>query len=692
MSISVTNNDFYSLHGMWGAFSSLALGRIGKGAGIVVGDVQPPEHGLFAGYRRGRAKPRLLPFSPGINVGLGEESYHLPAKSGTPVPECNWFSKKEITRTMSFSGETWKAEDLIFRVLSFFGSVPDPITAKPAELKKAVRPAILVELTFDNSKAAEPLIGFFGMQGIHRPLSDSTNRTLAGFASGTQWGYAAFSGKDGEESMDWSVLNTGLESSPPLRKLASEGLIRWQVAPGEKKSVIVALGAFRDGIITSGFRAHAYYTVHFKDLEEVLASALEDAKESIKKAEKLDEILENAKISNERKFLIAHAAHSYNASSELLVTESGDPLFIVNEGEYRMMNTLDLTVDQAFWELKWSPWTVKNELDFFLSRSSYNDTYGIAFCHDQGVADCFTPAGTSVYELPKLTGCFSYMSFEETLNWILTACLYAESTNDAEWINSKTKTFRDCLLSIIARDKNGDGILDVDSDRCSGGAEITTYDSLDISLGQARNNLYLGVKTWAAYVCLEALFINLGGTFITDAERAKNGAERAAKTICSRMIREENYIPAVFEADNTSKIIPAVEGLIYPLFCGAPEAVKENGPYADLIKILKTHLITVLEPGVCLDKVSGGWKLSSTSNNTWLSKIFINQYVAENILGLAGDKTRRDAVHVSWQQNGSADWAATDQVTSDYGKDLGSRLYPRLVSSVLWLEGLGKKS
>lgn len=685
MSIDIRDNDFYSLHGMWGAFSCLALGRIGKGAGIAVGDVQPPKQGLFAGYRRGKGKSRLLPFSPGIHVGVGEESYHLPSKPLIPPPECNWFKQDEIKRTMTFSGEQWLAEDLCFKVISFFGSVPDPLTAKPAEIKKAVRPAILVELSFDNTKGTEPMLGFFGMQGIRRLLSDSTKGSLAGFASGTQWGYAALAGKDVEEIMDWSVLHSGLDSSKPKRKLAAEGLIRWQVGIGEKKSVIVALGAYRDGIVTSGYRAHAYYTVHFKDLEEVLTSALEDAEESLKKAREVDAMLDSAKISNERKFLIAHAAHSYNASTELLLTESGDPLFIVNEGEYRMMNTLDLTVDQAFWELKWSPWTVKNELDFLLFRSSYTDAYGLAFCHDQGVADCFTPAGTSVYEIPHLTGCFSYMSFEETLNWILTACLYEKATNDAEWINTKIKTMRDCLSSIIARDKNNDGILDADSDRCAGGAEITTYDSLDISLGQARNNLYLGVKTWAAYVCLEALFTRLGGTFIADAEKAKEGAVRAAETISSKMIPGENYIPAVFEADNKSKIIPAVEGLIYPLFCGAPEAVKEKGPYAEFIKVLKIHLDTVLAPGICLDDVSGGWKLSSTSKNTWLSKIFINQYVAENILGFSGDRIERDAVHVSWQQKGSKDWGATDQVASTDGTDLGSRLYPRLVSAIVWL-------
>jgi len=195
MSIDIQNTDFYSVHGMWGAFSCLALGRIGKGAGLVVGDVQPPKHGLYAGYRKGKAKPRVFPFSPGINVGIGEEAYHLPAKPQTPVPECSWFTKNEIERSMSFSGEQWKAEDITFKIVSFFGSIPDPSNSKPSEMKKAVRPAILAELTFDNTKGSDPMLGFFGMQGIRRALSDSTNGTLAGFASGTQFGFAAFAGK-----------------------------------------------------------------------------------------------------------------------------------------------------------------------------------------------------------------------------------------------------------------------------------------------------------------------------------------------------------------------------------------------------------------------------------------------------------------------------------------------------------------
>jgi hypothetical protein len=277
------------------------------------------------------------------------------------------------------------------------------------------------------------------------------------------------------------------------------------------------------------------------------------------------------------------------------------------------------------------------------------------------------------------------MSYEETLNWTISACLYANLADGWDWARERRKRLAACLDSIIARDANGDGVMDRDSDRCEGGAEITTYDSLDISLGQARNNLYLAVKAWSAFVCLEALFRRIDGREGPESRRAAMAAAAAASTISGNMLDPEGFIPAVFESDNRSRIIPAIEGLAYPGFCGAPEATLPDGPYGNLVRALARHLDTILVPGSCLDAESGGWKLSSTSRNTWLSKIFLNQYVAENVLGLVDERIARDAVHARWLRTGSADFAATDQVDSTNGKDLGSRLYPRLVTAILWL-------
>jgi len=706
MSVQSKFKDFYSLHGIWGADSSLALGRIGRGAGMVTGNVQPPERALFAGYQTGNERPVLLPFAPNVQVGLGVDAFVADTQpsdlpNGTPRPvQISCFGDADIRRSLSMSGEEWQAGSLTMTVTSFFGDMPDPSSCDRATLRKRMCPAIYVTMSFDNTKGSAPMTGIFGMQGIHRTLSDSTSGALLGFAHPQDWGFAILPGDGIDAVMDWRAVPSAFSEKPQaFRRLASEGCLRFRIPAREKRDYVIAVGVYRDGIITSGIKARLFQSELFGDIEDVLTTALSEAAERLAVAARLDGELNAASISDDRKFLIAHAAHSYNSSTELLVDETGAPLFVVNEGEYQMMNTLDLTIDQAFHELHYSPWTVRNELDFFVSRYSYSDRYGLAFTHDQGVEDGFTPQGTSSYELTNLTGCFSFMSYEETLNWILTACLYGHNTGDTAWFARTAACFADAVESILARDRNGDGIMDADSDRCESGSEITTYDSLDASLGQARNNLYIAVKAWAALVCAASLMenniapagtqsVNSRGSNAKLAElviRARAEAAKAAVTIVSRMDTAEGYIPAVFEGGNTSRIIPAVEGLVYPAFCGAADATLASGPYGKLILALKKHLDTVLAPGVCLDPVSGGWKLSSTSRNTWPSKIFISQYVAENVLGFTDERTKRDAATVHWQCNGSADWAATDQVDSSSGKDLGSRLYPRLVSSILWL-------
>jgi hypothetical protein len=656
--------------------------------------VRPPRGGMFVGYRSGQGEPRLLPFSAGARFGLGASAYReddVDSSREDNLRSAAYFGAGEIERWISLSGEEWRAGALSFRVISFFGEVPDPQTVAPASARSALRPSLLLSISFDNTSGAGPMTGLFGMQGIRRPLSDSTAGGLLGMAGDTSFGFAIRPKAGVDEVMDWSVVDAAFDggadgAARSLRRLASEGGLRFSVPAGEKAEYVIALGIFRDGIVTAGQGAHAYHSCLFKDVEDVLESALDDQAESLFRAQRIDDLLDSSGLSDDRKFLFAHAAHSYTASTELLLTESGEPVFVVNEGEYQMMNTLDLTVDQAFWEARFSPWTLRNELESFAERSSYMDELGIAFAHDQGVDDCFSPKGRSVYEMPGLTDCFSFMSYEETLNWIISACLYASLAKDAAWANGRRSTLAACLASIRARDANGDGVMDRDSDRCAGGAEITTYDSLDISLGQARNNLYLAVKAWSALVCIGALFRRIDGGESPEAKAASESAMAAARTIAGMMLESERFIPAVFESDNRSCIIPAIEGLAYPGFCGAPEAVREDGPYGELIRALKLHLDTVLAPGVCLDAVSGGWKLSSTSRNTWLSKIFLNQYVAENVLGMDDERTRRDAVYARWLRTGSADFAATDQVDSTNGKDLGSRLYPRLVTSILWLE------
>jgi hypothetical protein len=161
-------------------------------------------------------------------------------------------------------------------------------------------------------------------------------------------------------------------------------------------------------------------------------------------------------------------------------------------------------------------------------------------------------------------------------------------------------------------------------------------------------------------------------------------AERCAGTLASNL-SDEGFIPAILEDESKSRIIPAIEGLVFPYFTNCREALNAEGKFGKYIKSLIIHLHTVLAKGTCLFE-DGGWKLSSTSNNSWLSKIYLCQFIAREILGLKwdGQGEEADRAHVSWLLHPQQSYFAwSDQMIS--GVAVGSKYYPRGVTSILWL-------
>lgn len=716
-------SDFHAQHSPFGAFSSFTLGRYGKKGGFGLELGGPAQQDVYIALIRPNSEGtgntvRALPFYSGAQAG-GAEAYTGSAATSHPSSNWNAYRPEEITRSMGWATDTWATTDgLSFCLLTPFGPVADPLTIDDEKLKSLICPAILAEITVTNAEYDTDAWAFFGVGGQDalRPLSD-TNEKLRGVARETSWGFAVKADSDVQESLSWeiqqSVAEANASTPQPLNRLANRGGLLLHVPAGQTKTFTIALGFFRSGIVTSGVSASYLYTRLFANIETVLDYALGQAKEWKNIAVERDAELDATPINESRRFLLAHSTHSYHGSTMLLHDEKGDlllspkesrhrPLWVVNEGEYRMMNTFDLTVDHAFWELKYHPWTLRNTLDLFTARYRYYDETqdatdpsrprylgGISFTHDMGVANQFSPHGNSSYERPNLDECFSFMTSEQLLNWCLSAALYAITTGDQYWLGLRRDVLIACLHSLLHRDgPDGirNGIIALDSSRCGNGQEITTYDSLDASLGQARANAYIAVKTWAAYLALGRCFQWLG-----QGEAAALSEQQAALTaqaIAGHFDFKAKFFPAVFEEGNPgnlSRIVPAIEGLAFPYLIGDRDAVSEDGPFGELIFLLKSHLVTVLKNGVCIDKKSGGVKISSTSQNTWMSKIFLSQWVAETVFGIRFDASV-DAAHAKWQTQGdSRDFAFTDQVQSDTGKDLGSRYYPRGVTSILWL-------
>jgi hypothetical protein len=601
----------------------------------------------------------------------------------------------EIERDYRWATDTYRAPGISLCFITPFFSVPDMETARYEDKRFYLCPAFLLELELDNESSQKGMTAFFGLGGVNRLFSSGSRAgldsrddfadCLLGAGQGERWGFACRPAPGLREHLTWEFLDSlysRRSGQNGFHRLGTEGGIVIDVAPGARRRVQIALGSFQDGIVTSGLESRFFYSSCFRGLLDVLDFELEHAAEYRQAALERDGELLSSGLGASRQGLIAHATRGYLANTELLLTRAGETLFVVNEGEYRMMNTLDLSVDQMFWESRYSPWTLRNELDVLLKYSSYRDNKGLCFCHDQGVANSFAPPGLSTYEVPQLKGCFSFMTYEETLNWALMAAFYAEQSGDLDWLKARAADIRAVLDSCLARDADGDGLMDADSDRCVSGTEITTYDSLDSSLGQARGSLYLAVKTVAAYLGLSRLLLQTGDA--EGGQRALSAALCAANSVSARFDPKAGYIPAVFEANSRSVVIPAIEALIYPYFSGNREIFRPDSPFAPLIGRLKSHLESALKPGLCIDEGSGAWKISSTSCNTWLSKIFLNQYVAKEILGYASDRWEAwDEILLGFQKNESREYAATDQVHSSTGKDLGSRLYPRLVTSAL---------
>ncbi|BET67552.1 hypothetical protein ASA1KI_24700 [Opitutales bacterium ASA1] len=701
------HDSFHTQHAPLGAFSSFTVGLVGSPGGFGHALRGPARQNVYVGYKSADSGPwRLLPFfTPPQSA---EVAFTGEAAVVRPSNEYAAMSADDYERVLGWASDTWRTRDgrFGFSILSPFGETKDPARMNKREARAAFSPHVAAWIEFDNtagSADAELMFGVGDSDRLFRPLQDEDAKLL-GFACNRDFGYATMPGRGIEARQGFDVFTPRFLDHRGLLLIGGESALVFRVPAGKKKRFPLVLAFFQGGLVTSGIDAVYAYTRWFTDLEDVLRHGLAVRKERERVAAQRDRELARSGLSEDQRFLIAQATHSYFGNSQLLWGKNG-PIWVVNEGEYRMMNTFDLAVDQMFFELRWFPWAVRNILDLFASRYVYRDRIklvdgrtapgGVSFTHDMGVMNNFTPPGRSSYECDGLTGCFSHMTMEQLLNWVLTAVTYGVSTGDAGWLRRRKDLLLACAESMRRRDDpkvaRRDGILKHDSDRCGrDGAEITTYDSLDVSLGQARNNLYLAVKTLGAWILLQEAFARLGSR--EHARAAASTADVLAASIVARFDEEAQCFPAVFEHGNRSRIIPAVEGFAYPLFLDIVSATDREGRFGVLLERLERHLRTVMVRGVCLDDTSGAWKMSSTSTNTWFSKIALSQYVVRSLFAdtLGAEARAADAVHALWQRRpGCGANAMCDQIHSDTGVSCGSRYYPRGVTAYLWLRESG---
>ena len=716
--IYMPSNIFYnSQHSPAGAFASFTLGFKGASGGLGVELAGPACQNVWIGAESSTpGQYQALPFYAGaLKSGADAE----------PPPQDIWksdekkraaitpFADGEITRETTPACDSWRAGDLEFKIYSPFLSIPNPNTADPSEVKRALIPAVFVEFSLDNTAGKSPRRAFFGYEG-NDPYSGMRRFSLpvlkAGGGvpekiSGVGQGRvtAVFTDARGVDCALAFSVNELLAAENIADKLpfglGTTGLALMTAPAGERRTWRFAVCFYRAGVVTSGREASYLYTHHFKNIEDVARYGLENFDFYKQAAADRDKMFLHYQLSEDRRFLLSQAVKSYYGSTELLVDEYNKPLWIVNEGGYRMINTLDLAVDHLFFEMRMNPWVVHSIIEQYArSYYWYNDEVkngagekfpgGRSFAHDMGVANVFSPGGRSAYELRSLKGCYSYMSQEQLVNWILCAGVYWKGTGDDTALKESQYFLEDCISSMVNRDgpngKDLDGVMDLDSCMTGSGAEITTYDNVDAALGRARRNSYLAVKCWAAYLALEAMFGALGPSPTESAKSAQTQAaeqaERCAATIL-KYVRPDGTIPALLEEGNKATTLSLVDGLVFPYVMGMFDDQEFINKYGGFVNALKKHFEAALNNGCKF--ADGAWKMSLTSGNSWPSKTFLCQFISEKIFGHDAD-AKADRAHVSWLTDPqNAIHAFSDQMLA--GKVCGSRYYPRGVTAVLWV-------
>lgn len=698
------NMHFNTQHPVFGAHACLTLGFPGARGGMDLERCLPPNQQILVALETADApgEYEALPF---IEAESHKELMRFISDHGEIWPHSakrlTPWSLDDIHRDFRLASDSWQAGDLRFTLYSPIGDVPDPANGDTSALIEALTPAIWAEVYVDNRKGKLSRRVAVGMSGIdpYRGLRQiAGDNGLVGIAEGAHLGILtrepdAWVGM----GMDWRDILGEIEPSSRTYALGSLGAICATVPAGEARTLRFAFCFFKAGQITTGIDTRYYYTRYFNSLESVAERALKDFDAAIERCTKANQRIDESGLSDDQRFIIASATRSYVFSTQLL-EHAGKPLWIVNEGEFNMMNTLDLVADHSLYEMQHHPWTIRSVLDLYADRYCYEDEVtdpeapdlkykAISFPHDMGVSGAFSRPGHSSYERPDLTGCFSYMTMEELLNWVLTAGLYFEASGDQPWLASRGELLKRCLESMELRDHPDEtkrlGVMRQDSSRCRSGREITTYDCLDHSLGQASGNTYLASKTWAASLILERLLGLLGR--LDAARRARLQAERCANTVVAAA-RADGRIPALINGQSQGVLTTIVEGLAYAWFGGVRDMLALEGPFGSYLQALGRHFVEhAMRTDTCIAK-DGSWRITSSNANTFPAKIYVCQFVADRILRLPVEATSRtnDAANVAAITHPEHSyWCWSEQIKD--GIVYAAKYYPRGVTSNIWL-------
>ena len=685
---------FMTHHAPMGAWSSLTFGLPGGGVGVdMEGLAVQPSGSLIVACSHGPGKTIALPF---FSFDTTKDYEGQLAKRIATITNGDWklVSPAKMTRVLTPSTDEFAGEGIRLRITS----PRAPIS--PAGFREdfmAMLPALLLEVEIDNSEQDTPATGFIGLAyqgaGRIRPI-DWSDSGLVGIAYSDAWALAALPSPDVFTIRAGTVASTVEAGNGTIHPGGNQGGIGFRVAAHSKKTLTAVFAFYRAGnAVAQGMKSSYAYTAKWDSVESVAHAALNSADHLREWAKKFNERVTPGDSDPHTVEMLAQASQGYYANTSLIRDGNGALHWSVCEGQFAWRNTLDLAADHLPFELTAHPWVTGNVIDGFIDSYSYRDKVrfdgeataqhpgGISFTHDQGNYTAYSPPGTSGYEQPNREGVYSAMTTEELLNGIYCAAAFALKGENPEWRHRRLPVAREMITSMENREHfdpaRRDGILRAQSDRVGTGKEITTYDALDDTLQNSRGNVYIVVKTWCAALMLESWFKTEGAE--DEAKRCAALAVRTANSLSKSYSLERQSFPANLLEGSKALVIAALDPLAVPLFCGMGEQLNR---YPELLAELQSHAKTCLKPGNCSDATTGGLKLTSTSVNTWPSKVALTLAVA----GWLEHQTPKDVSPnafnqlVKWMQQSANRLTVSDQINVSNGVPIGGSYYPRLVT------------
>jgi len=610
-------------HAPVGAWSSLRFGEIGRG--VSVGHeslVASPNADMLVALRRDGVTS-AFPF----------------VEDAGAYRDWRFLEEGAMRREVSPCVDLIEGGGVTVRVFTPHAALPNP--KRSGNLQYATVPGVLMEVSVDNSASDFVATAFVGLKlhgccggGELRPL-DWSSKALCGVANSSKWAFATQSVKESVETVLADEVDFDRSQIVPG---ASTGGVLIRVPAREKRTVMLVFAFYDQGNVTQGIDGRYLYTSYFPRVEAVANFILANSQKILESCSSFDGRTASACGDPQKLAIFSQAMRTYEANSQV-ADATGVPYFTVVQGESGSRNALSLAVDHLAWELYRNPWVVRNIFDLATTNYAYQGKVrfasspdsdelrdgGMTFAHDFGFHSCYSPSPSSVGA--------SVTATEDLLNGVYLLTSYALLADDTPWAKTRLPFARELMINMENRDHwdpaQRTGILK----GVGGGGETCVLSPLGGVFGEVPGNLYLAVKTFCANMMLTTYYQSNNDLHSADYSYAF--AQKTAQAIAGAFdaaAEGGGILPANLLAADTSagapRLIAALEPLAVPTYLGLTSTLSEYFP--ELFNALKAHALACLKGG-CVDAVSGGLRLASSSSVVLPGKVVNVLYVLERL-------------------------------------------------------------